>query len=310
MLAPQPTAVAEDAAGDAAAAGDGARDGAGMACVHAGAQYGAPEDQGFEDEVPEGELGEVWVGGEVVALGYLGQPQLTAAHFRHSRSIRWFHTGDLGRRDARTGIVHYIGRADAQLQLRGNRVEPLEVEAVFSRMPGVMQAVVVPLQTPAAPAQAAAVPFESALGPDETDGTDETDETDDGGRGGARRAAAAAQGAHGAGGVEVGPPGSAVAGVEVSPPGSAVALMLLCTLAHMGTVSGGGAAPEGGTGSAALSTALIDDGRAPADLCGLHVRPAMSRAMLSAFEAWGLEHLPSWMVPSSFVILDTLPRLG
>jgi acyl-CoA synthetase (AMP-forming)/AMP-acid ligase II len=305
------------------------------------------QEQGFEDEVPEGELGEVWVGGEVVALGYLGQPQLTAAHFRRSRSIRWFRTGDLGRREARTGMVHFHGRADAQLQLRGYRVESLEVEAVFTRMPGVLQAVVVPLRAPAvftpqaaafpfeirapaAPAQAAAFPFESALGPDE-------------------------------------PPGSAVAGVEFGPPGSAVALMLLCTLAHEGTISGavlgapdegcnhrssevisahyegtisgavlgapdegcnqrssevisahyegtisgGGAALEGGTGSVALSTALLDDGRAPVDLCGLRVRPAASsRAMHSAFEAWGLAQLPSWMIPSSFVILDTLPRLG
>jgi acyl-CoA synthetase (AMP-forming)/AMP-acid ligase II len=280
LLAPQST----DAAGDAA--GDGARD-------------GAAEEQGFEDEVPEGELGEVWVGGEVVALGYLGQPQLTAAHFRRSRSIRWFRTGDLGRREARTGMVHFHGRADAQLQLRGYRVEPLEVEAVFTRMPGVLQAVVVPLR---APAQAAAFPFESALGPDE-------------------------------------PPGSAVAGVEFGPPGSAVALMLLCTLAHEGTISGAvlgapdegcnqrssevisahyegtisgeGAALEGGTGFATLSTALSDDDRAPVDLCGLRVRPAASsRAMHSAFEAWGLAQLPSWMIPSSFVILDTLPRLG
>ena len=295
--------------------------------VPEGAHDGSAEEQGFEDEVPEGELGEVWVGGEVVALGYLGQPQLTAAHFRRSRSIRWFRTGDLGRREARTGMVHFHGRADAQLQLRGYRVEPLEVEAVFTRMPGVLQAVVVPLR---APAQAAAFPFESALGPDE-------------------------------------PPGSAVAGVEFGPPGSAVALMLLCTLAHEGTISGavlgapdegcnqrssevisahyegtisgavlgapdegcnqrssevisahyegtisgGGAVLEGGTGSAALSTALSDDGRAPVDLCGLRVRPAASsRAMHSAFEAWGLAQLPSWMIPSSFVILDTLPRLG
>ena len=283
LLAPQPTAAAEDAAGD------GAWGGAGVACgatgieieieieidaplhEHTGAHYGASEEPSIEDEVPEGELGEVWVGGEVVALGYLGLPQLTASHFRRSRSIRWFRTGDLGRREARTGMVHFHGRADAQLQLRGCRVEPLEIEAVFARMPGVLQAVAVPL---AAPAQAAAFPFESALGPDE-------------------------------------PPGSAVAGVEFSPPGSAVALMLLCTLAHEGTISGGGAALEGGTGFATLSTALSDDDRAPVDLCGLRVRPAASsRAMHSAFEAWGLAQLPSWMIPSSFVILDTLPRLG
>ncbi|KOO23307.1 hypothetical protein Ctob_006722 [Chrysochromulina tobinii] len=77
LLAPQST----DAAGDAAR--DAARDGAGVACgateieieieieneidaplrEHTGAHDGAAEEQGFEDEVPEGELGELWVGG-------------------------------------------------------------------------------------------------------------------------------------------------------------------------------------------------------------------------------------------------------
>ncbi|TNF65106.1 MAG: long-chain fatty acid--CoA ligase, partial [Rhodobacteraceae bacterium] len=67
-------------------------------------------------------------------LGYLGQPEETAARFRGD----WFVTGDQGRM-GRDGQVHYLGRADDMMNAGGYRVSPLEVEAAFAGYPGIDQ---------------------------------------------------------------------------------------------------------------------------------------------------------------------------
>ncbi|MEV7242588.1 non-ribosomal peptide synthase/polyketide synthase [Streptomyces sp. NPDC093248] len=95
--------------------------------------------------VPDGVTGELWLSGPALARGYLGRPGLTAARFTADPfgppGSRMYRTGDLVRRDS-AGELHYLGRGDHQLKLRGHRIEAGEVEAVLVRHPGVLDAVV------------------------------------------------------------------------------------------------------------------------------------------------------------------------
>ncbi|MEU8587398.1 non-ribosomal peptide synthase/polyketide synthase [Streptomyces sp. NPDC048664] len=95
--------------------------------------------------VPDGVPGELWLSGPGLARGYLGRPGLTAARFTADpygpRGGRMYRTGDLVRRDTR-GELHYLGRTDHQLKLRGHRIEAGEVEATLVRHTAVLDAVV------------------------------------------------------------------------------------------------------------------------------------------------------------------------
>ncbi|MEU7414133.1 non-ribosomal peptide synthase/polyketide synthase [Streptomyces sp. NPDC042638] len=95
--------------------------------------------------VPDGVTGELWLSGPALARGYLGRPGLTAARFVADPfgppGTRMYRTGDLVRRDS-AGELHYLGRSDHQLKLRGHRIEAGEVEAALVRHPGVLDAVV------------------------------------------------------------------------------------------------------------------------------------------------------------------------
>jgi non-ribosomal peptide synthetase-like protein len=90
-------------------------------------------------ETIDGEEGELWMAGLCLADGYLGQPALTDERFavdpRHGRVYR---TGDLVRRSR--GAIEYLGRIDAQVKVRGHRVELGAVEARLARAPGVREA--------------------------------------------------------------------------------------------------------------------------------------------------------------------------
>ena len=90
-------------------------------------------------ETNDGEEGELWMAGLCVADGYLGQPGLTAQRFavdpRHGRVYR---TGDLVRRSG--GSIEYLGRVDAQVKVRGHRVELGAVEACLAGAHGVREA--------------------------------------------------------------------------------------------------------------------------------------------------------------------------
>ncbi|MGD0246699.1 MAG: amino acid adenylation domain-containing protein [Streptosporangiaceae bacterium] len=101
--------------------------------------------------VPDGEPGELYLGGTGVAREYLGRPALTAAAFAPDPDgppgSRRYRTGDVVRRTA-DGLLHFIGRVDGQVKVRGNRIERGEVEAALLRNPGVAAAVVRPYAGP------------------------------------------------------------------------------------------------------------------------------------------------------------------
>lgn len=84
-----------------------------------------------------GETGEICLAGDGLALGYLNDDALTALKFTRvridGREVRVYRTGDLGRWDP-DGLLHYEGRSDRQLKIRGHRVEPAEVERQVERL--------------------------------------------------------------------------------------------------------------------------------------------------------------------------------
>jgi acyl-coenzyme A synthetase/AMP-(fatty) acid ligase/acyl carrier protein len=101
------------------------------------------------EPVPIGVPGELYVGGGGVARGYIARPELTEERFVPDRfgadlQARLYRSGDLARFLAPDGDIEYLGRIDHQVQIRGFRVEPGEIEAVLGTHPGVREAVVVP----------------------------------------------------------------------------------------------------------------------------------------------------------------------
>ncbi|MFE9662552.1 amino acid adenylation domain-containing protein [Streptomyces sp. NPDC005955] len=89
-------------------------------------------------------VGEVYLGGFPLARGYLGAPGRTATRFVADPfspvpGARMYATGDLARRRP-SGVVEFVGRVDAQLKVRGHRVEPGEVEAALRADPEVADA--------------------------------------------------------------------------------------------------------------------------------------------------------------------------
>lgn len=91
--------------------------------------------------VPIGVVGEIYIGGAGVNQGYLNRDDLTQEKFVTLDGQRFYRTGDLGRFDAE-GNLEILGRADFQIQLRGIRMEPGEIEVTLRQIPGVRESVV------------------------------------------------------------------------------------------------------------------------------------------------------------------------
>lgn len=95
--------------------------------------------------VPDGEIGELWIGGGTLMEGYWGREDLTAHTLRpigtgNGKTELAYKTGDLVRRFP-DGDLRYFGRRDHQIKTRGYRVELGEIEATLSRHQGVEEAV-------------------------------------------------------------------------------------------------------------------------------------------------------------------------
>lgn len=95
--------------------------------------------------VPAGVIGELYIGGKGIALGYLNDSKQTIQKFISSPcdpSEKIYRTGDLVYFLPDIGLI-YVGRVDAQVKINGFRVEPTEIEAVIVKNRAVKQAVVV-----------------------------------------------------------------------------------------------------------------------------------------------------------------------
>jgi amino acid adenylation domain-containing protein len=105
-----------------------------------------------QKQVADGAIGELWVAGAGLMLGYYGHPEMTAEVLRTvalgpSESVLACRTGDLVRRHA-DGTLELAGRADEQIKVRGYRVEIAEIETALHRHPAVQAAAVIAVPDP------------------------------------------------------------------------------------------------------------------------------------------------------------------
>jgi arthrofactin-type cyclic lipopeptide synthetase B len=100
-----------------------------------------------QQPVPQGVVGELYIGGVQVARGYLNRAELSAERFLRDpfsaqAQARMYRTGDIARYRA-DGNIEYLGRNDDQVKIRGLRIELGEIQACLSRIDGVHEAAVV-----------------------------------------------------------------------------------------------------------------------------------------------------------------------
>ena len=97
--------------------------------------------------LPAGVAGDLYIGGECLAMGYTGAPELTAQRFVKdpygtTPDAIMYATGDRARFDS-NGIMEFLGRTDQQVKVRGFRIELGEIETVLSRHEGVQNVAVI-----------------------------------------------------------------------------------------------------------------------------------------------------------------------
>jgi acyl-CoA synthetase (AMP-forming)/AMP-acid ligase II len=95
---------------------------------------------GYDNELPAGQAGEILIRGDQVIKEYWNNPELTKAAFRNG----WFHTSDLGMLDE-DGYLYFQGRKDFVIKTGGLLVGPEEVESVLLQHPSVAEAAVIGL---------------------------------------------------------------------------------------------------------------------------------------------------------------------
>ena len=98
------------------------------------------------EPVADGEEGEILIGGESVARGYLNREELSARKFVVTDKFkgvkeRYYRTGDLAKYSP-NGEIIFLGRADAQVKVRGFRVELAEIESLLTKCEGVQASAV------------------------------------------------------------------------------------------------------------------------------------------------------------------------
>jgi len=96
--------------------------------------------------VKPGDEGELYLGGETLARGYLHKPELTAERFLEINGEingqRVYKTGDLARQHADSEDIDFLGRKDGQVKVRGYRIELGEIDVALCSHPAVTQALV------------------------------------------------------------------------------------------------------------------------------------------------------------------------
>ena len=129
---------------------DPQRDGPVMGCVPIGRPIANTEAYILDPQhqpVPIGVTGTLYISGASLARGYVNQDGVSQQRFiphpfRKESGARLYDTGDLAR--YRTdGVIEHVGRRDLQLNVRGFRVEPAEIEAIIDSYPSVRESVVV-----------------------------------------------------------------------------------------------------------------------------------------------------------------------
>nr|WP_282557804.1 amino acid adenylation domain-containing protein [Providencia burhodogranariea] len=100
---------------------------------------------------PAGVQGEIYIGGEGIARGYINRPELTQEKFLmvnitgKNHPQRLYRSGDIGRQRS-DGTIMYIGRADSQIKLHGYRIEVEDIEAQLLKSNQLQAAVVCPIK--------------------------------------------------------------------------------------------------------------------------------------------------------------------
>ena len=95
------------------------------------------------NEVPDGTPGEITVRGDTVHLGYWNRPEVNAHRMRDD----WWHTTDLGRREA-DGTIHFLGTLTRMIKSAAENIYPPEVEACLNSHPAIREAAIIGIPDP------------------------------------------------------------------------------------------------------------------------------------------------------------------